>query len=504
MKKLIPIFIALLFIVSSCIPQPTSEIILASVTPLPIPTVTPTPLPNISPLEWASDESGVVTPQKMFLLVGAIDKRHRRTLDLDYGGLRIALVLGKGIDLQDEKYIATHREIRSFYAVELNKQEALKQQLERLRAMLDSQGTTQDSVVIIEGQNWPNDISVSPTSAYVSQVVEFGDTKQDEIRTRYVLENGVLGPLSKEEEPLLLHELYVDGNKFMAEGKEIILRGAVANHGYYYHVEYSTFLKDINWMKTNSANFVSLMWSYGFLTKPGYIEKIVKMTEYAKSQGLRVELTLRGEGLKPGSTWDVEGITIGDERVYTAWEDLLKDPDIAKRLANSVDIFGPASELEKDSSGSYISWPTAKDLESRTGKMIRQKLGKPDAIIAFTPPGFAGDLRGVVGNPPDLLNSVVETHPYQWIDKIADFETYSIQLKNKGILVFAGEFGWADPIPFTEKQYQFMIENGISFAVSAISSDTDNPNTLYILGGVVTDRGQLAIKYWSYNEHEWE
>lgn len=504
MKKLIPVFTALLFIVSFCAPQPTSELLPASETPSPVPTATPTPLPYISPLEWASNESGVVIPQKMFPLVGAIGKKHRRTLDLDYGGLRIALVLGEGIDLQDPEHIANHREIRSFYAAELDKQGALKQQLEQVRVTLDSQGGTQDTVVIIEGQNWPNDMLVSLTPAYVSQGVEFGETKADEIKVRYVLENDALRPLSKEEEPQLLPELYVDGNKFMAEGKEIILRGAVANHAYYYHVKYSTFVKDINWMKTNGANFVSLMWSYGFLTKPGYIEKIVKMTEYAKSQGLRVELTLRGEGLKPGSTWDVEGITVGDERIYTAWEDLLKDPNIAKRLAKSVDIFGPASELEKDTSGSYISWPTAKDLESRTGKMIRQKLGKPDAIIAFTPPGFAGDLRGVAGNPPNLPNSAVETHPYQWIDKIADFETYASKLRDKGILVFAGEFGHDDPIPFTEGQYKFMIDNGISFAVSAIVSESDYPNGLYISGGVVTDRGRLAIKYWSHNEHEWE
>jgi len=227
MKKWGFILTTLLIIASSCTLQPKPESIPVPETPTPqsptttptitptsspVPTITPTPLPDISPVEWASSsETGVVIPQKMFPLVGAIGKKHRRTIDLDYAGLRIALVLGEGVDLQDPRFAASQRDIRSFYAGELNEQEALKQQLAQVKATLDNKGTTQDYVVIIEGQDWPDDPLVSPPPGYVSQVVLFGRIDKDEIKARYVLGNGGLKQLSKEEEPQLLPELRING-----------------------------------------------------------------------------------------------------------------------------------------------------------------------------------------------------------------------------------------------------------------------------------------------------
>jgi len=295
MKKLILAFTALLFIISSCAPQPTSELLPVSETPSPIPTITAIPLPDISPVEWASNESGVVIPQKMYPLVGAIGKKHRRTIDLDYAGLRIALVLGEGVDLQDPEFITKQKDIRSFYAEELNKQEALKQQLEQVRALLDKQGATQNAVTVIEGQNWSSDLSVSPPTALVSQVVEFvvkfGEIEQDEIKARYVLENAALRQLTQEEEPQLLPKITIKGKDFYRTdtNEPVTFKGfTVATP---FHAD-SVSLQDAFYFTKEShirkANFINIHYSTDRIkSKRDELKKIIK---FAEAKGIYVNL----------------------------------------------------------------------------------------------------------------------------------------------------------------------------------------------------------------------
>ena len=67
-------------------------------------------------------------------------------------------------------------------------------------------------------------------------------------------------------------------------------------------------------------------------------------------------------------------------------------------------------------------------------------------------------------------------------------------------MVYVGEFGLQDPIPFTKGQYVYLTENHISFAVYAINSSSDNTDALIAAGKGVTDRGNLAVEYWNSPE----
>jgi hypothetical protein len=294
--------------------------------------------------------------------------------------------------------------------------------------------------------------------------------------------------------------LGVSGNKFVAGGKEVVLRGAVFPH---FSFQQSTdkpafffafFKRDIDTLKQMGANFANIEWNSGFLDNPAYVENLVEGLEYAKSRGFWTELSLTSRGRSLSDTSQGLQITVADDQILTDWNKLLNDTNVANRIANNVDIFGAISELEKNSRGEYVRWSEAKDLEKRVILLIRQKTNKKSAIGAFTGPRSAGDARGALSDPPDLDNVAIEVHPYQWIDKVADFKAFAQALRAKGILVFVGEMGFGDSVDFIEEQYKFLTANGMSFAVYAIISESENQN-LIVNKFAVTERGKLAEKY---------
>lgn len=282
----------------------------------------------------------------------------------------------------------------------------------------------------------------------------------------------------------------------MADGKEIILKGAVANH-LVYDNPVSVFQRDVDWMSEHGANFVELHWNSGFLDRAGYVSKLVQCVEYARGKGMRVALALHSRGLKPGSTWEPQQITVADDSIIEDWRMLLSDPSTAQTLGASVDIFCPIAELEKNLHGSYVSWAETKALEEQTVLLIRQKTGNSDAIGALTGPGFAGDPRGALTAPPQIENVAVEVHPYLWTSSWVDFKSVALALREKGILVYIGEMGHDDPMSYTEDLYKFVTEHNISFAVYAINSASDYPTVLYAKGGIVTPSGKKAVEYWN-------
>ena len=100
------------------------------------------------------------------------------------------------------------------------------------------------------------------------------------------------------------------------------------------------------------------------------------MVRVSKSQGFRVDFVLHSRRLKKGSTWDQQQITIGSPEIISDWDRLLSLPGVAEELRNNVDIFTPISELEKMHGGSaeFITWPEAKELETRAALLIRKKV----------------------------------------------------------------------------------------------------------------------------------
>lgn len=311
--------------------------------------------------------------------------------------------------------------------------------------------------------------------------------------------------------PTPLPPLYVQGTDFYSDGKPVILRGAVTNHFLLQQMldkpsQYvAIFQKDIDTLKEMGANFVIVDWNSGYLDEPGYIERLTQGLEYAKSKGLRVELTLHSRGRKPGSTWDSVQISIADDQIVADWKTLLNDPAIAARIGESVDIFGPLSEPKWTARGvvrgEIMKWSELKPIYINTMNLIRDKIGKPKAVGAFSPPNRAGDARDIVNDPPGIENIAIEMHPYRWIATEADFKNTALALKNRGMLVFAGEFGCQfgddpDPLEYTEDLVKFFVANQMSYAFYAMISDTTNAGCTLQIGRSFTPLGNLALRYW--------
>ena len=414
MKKWGFVLTTLLIIASSCTLQPKPESIPVPETPTPqsptttptitptlspVPTITPTSLPDISPVEWASSsETGVVIPQKMFPLVGAIGKKHRRTIDLDYAGLKIAVVLGEGIDLQEPGFTANQRGIRSFYAEELNEQEALKMQLEQVKATLDNKGTTQDYVVIIEGQDWPDDPLVSPPPGYISQVVLFGRIDKDEIKARYVLENGSLRQLSKEEEPQLLPELRVNGPYIERSdtGERVQLKGVNIDlwEDFYLHNLYD--LVDIaqQW----GSNLLRFQIDIDLLLSNKYdFEKLLK---YTRERGMYCLFSVTHDGGIDG--WKSEyTVNKPTDRVNTALNYLAEN----YKYYNNI-LYGLLNEPADISWSELIGWAdqAIKDIRTRDS----------DALVVMSGLDYSGNFEYFKNKQP-FNNIIYDLHYYAHI-----------------------------------------------------------------------------------------
>jgi len=297
------------------------------------------------------------------------------------------------------------------------------------------------------------------------------------------------------ELPSQTPELQVQGDKFVAGGKEVILRGAVTNH-FVYKTPLEVFKHDVDWLKGNGANFVVVQWNAGFLQNPAYILNLANACEYAKSQGMRTELTLHSRGLKPGSDWDPLQIQKVDNQIVKNWDTLLGDPIIAERFAKSVDIFSPLSEPNYNPSGQSITWGEWKPLAIETTSHIRNLL-KKDAVISVSGVNYGSDAWNIFNDPLNLQNAAVEIHPYQFFDQRqnTNFKAFVQEMKKRNMLAFVGEMGHDDQPAFVENQYDFFVKNGISFAVYSINSSSDYPSVLLIKGDKVTPNGKKASKY---------
>ena len=126
----------------------------------PLPTNTPTPtLPPIAATAWASDTSGKVNPQMMYPLVGAVNYKHRKAIDLVYGNVFLAVVTEQDLT---KISIDEQRNLRSKLAISLNQSQESQKFLSQVSTGLarSNAGGTKLTIIIEGGK---------PTQAIVQQ-----------------------------------------------------------------------------------------------------------------------------------------------------------------------------------------------------------------------------------------------------------------------------------------------------------------------------------------------
>ena len=165
---------------------------------------------NIEAGSWASDEeTGSFMPEKMFPLVGAVNKLHHFAVDLSYRKLRIAALTNEDVTQKDAE---SYAEFKKTQTELLSGNDVLKYQLDTVIQQIDAAKLDTYTAIVEENS--------------LKRVVLLDGQK-----TKYfVLENESLRQLSIEEIPPLRSPLEIRDGKLWSEGEEIRLTGAVMPH----------------------------------------------------------------------------------------------------------------------------------------------------------------------------------------------------------------------------------------------------------------------------------
>ena len=141
--------------------------------------------------QWAEKEDGSLNAEKMFFLVGAINKKHHRMVDLSYDDMRIAVVIGEEMT---EKDAESYDDSKNEQANQLNSNTDLKSKLDQVNIQIDK-NKLPNYTIVVENEK-------------IKWVVD----QRDDIPVYLELsENGELVQLDKEREPQLLPELRING-----------------------------------------------------------------------------------------------------------------------------------------------------------------------------------------------------------------------------------------------------------------------------------------------------
>jgi hypothetical protein len=304
-------------------------------------------------------------------------------------------------------------------------------------------------------------------------------------------------------------ELELRGSSFVANGEEVVLKGVVLPR---FVIKHSSndyrrterlFKNEVDALKRMGANFIAAEWNAGneYLGYPHYVESLIRSLEYAKSKGFWVELVLHSRGADPKTDWGYLQINTLDQRVVEDWKKLLSDPETAKRLSKTVDIWGVLAEARLDANGSA---PSIFDpVLDAAIEVIRSRIGDSDAICFVSGREWGGDASELLGTAPARNNVVVEVHPYYWIGGKTGFQDYAPKLRDAGYNVLVGEIGvlyyGKDKDYTAEEKYvrdmvDFLNKNGLSFAFFGIDAESDDPYHVWNRSGI-TDIGNYVQKY---------
>lgn len=286
--------------------------------------------------------------------------------------------------------------------------------------------------------------------------------------------------------------LRIEGTKFVErDGNEMRLKGAVASH-FVYDTDnyYRAYGGDIDRLSRIGANFVSIQWNSGFFDNPVYIQKLLEGIQYAKSKGLRVELTLHSRGIKQRKPWVQENqIEIADNSVISDWQNLIACPGAVDTL-KVVDVFSPLAEPQKASTGNNATWAEWKPIAVEVINLIRNQV-EQNATCLISGAEFGSKAReGIVDSLP--VNTGIEIHPYRWTFDKEDYRTTIAEAKGRDVLVMAGEIGFEDDPEYVRQQIDFFRQNGVSFAWFGANSARANNSFLFDKYGNLTANGIAA------------
>ncbi len=262
---------------ATALPTATS---MPTLTPTPANTPTPT-LPPIAATAWASDASGKVNPQTMYLLVGAINYKHRKAIDADFVLLELAVVTDQDRSKLDRN---AQKSLRTSIVARLNQNDELKKWLLNIRKELIRLYPSQPPFkVVIENDK--------PTQAIA---------ETDGNLVRYSPDAS--GNLAKLDRYNLLPPLYVDGKdlKRRDTGDVVQLKGvdipSPLEVTWDKDNQYSLGLMQI--AKSWNANHVKLLFR-ARLVQPE-IDDAKKIIEEAEKRGMYVIITGSGLGTEGG------------------------------------------------------------------------------------------------------------------------------------------------------------------------------------------------------------
>ena len=422
---------------------------------------------NFETAIWAEDDAGNIDPDILYSIVGSVHNANKRTVDLTdkSSGLKLAVILGEDTNMEDAN-------LKQEIADQLNNQEELKRQIEEINNQLP-ENEKKSAIIVINGE------ALNSNQVEVTQIAIRSNLP---IEKRYLLENGTLRQMLKEEEPLLMAELEIRGPDFFSEGKPVVMRGATApNYTWDRRADYQEFFKrDLNILKDWGGDFVNIHWNSGLLDDNNYIEELVEATEYARGLGFRVELGLvaRSKPEEMSNYYDSKGIRSVDVQLVKDWEKLLSDRSIAKRISKSVDVFGIVQEPSTDANGGSLMWDEMLDIYDKATNIIRDKLGRK-AIVAYSANDLASDAEDLLNYEANRENTTIEFHPYSQAE-YSHIKPTILKLRENGWCVVIGEFGWVDPLSLVEEQIQFFIDNNISFSMWGLWAQPDDEYLLLI------------------------
>jgi len=466
-------------------------------------------LKELEVANWAEDDAGNIDPDILYPIVGSVHNANKRTVDLTdkSSGLKLAVILGEDTNMEDAN-------LKQEIADQLNNQEELKSQIEEINNQLP-ENEKKSAIIVINGE------ALNSNQAEVTQIAIRSNLP---IEKRYLLENGTLRQMLKEEEPLLMPPLSAPDHRFIRTdtGEQVMLRGVNLQHlnwGQFSWNKPERALNVLKGIKEMGANYVVIMWNSGLIEDPVYIESLLNALEYAHNGlGLRVQLDLVSRGLSnPNDPYsDTEtGIRILDEQVTKDWKKLLVDSEVALRIGRTVDIFNIISEPANPKISGKQSFfdPVLND----SCQVIRSSLNNPNAICGYSAGrwGWAGDADELIGHQRSELgdNITINLHHYRLEgiseDTRSDPRKYADKLQQNGFNISVGEFGWSDWVLNPDLPKDLIIyfeENKISYAVWGLVggyfTDSGNPGDAGVLindyGGVgLSPVGEYVKQFWS-------
>jgi hypothetical protein len=486
-----------------------------------MPTTTPTPTPppfeKGAWLSWKERDGSVYhDASKAYQFVGSKNDEHAHLLDLTFGTLNvgvmvpedlIALPLTLQVDgnnvnvLREPQRIARLKET---VAVRLTDNKELVAKIESARNALTKMFPSEierglgDFFVIVE----------NPT---VSQVIQRKRNQRgEEELARFKVDGN--GNLVRYQGFDLYSKapLEVRDGKFWKDGREFIPRGAVTNNFLYRssldtpEVNLAIFKRDIDHLKRMGGGFVILHANFGpeFIGNQKWKNLLLGACEYAAKMGFIVELTPRGLGLNKDPkqpSWEADYTKVSDrfdsEALKQAWNSLLSDSELTSRLAASIHVFNPTPEPAYDTN--KLRWNVVKTVFADINRLIRDKIGNPNAICAYSPPRYGADIDEVINDPPTGTNDALEWHPYEGTmgrigrDFVADLQ----RLLDKRICTFVGEMGWDNSLQYVLRQFQTFSEKRIGWTLYFLNSKATDDITLVRNEAETTFRGYLATVF---------